>query len=147
MELSSLSSLLEIKGFDGFGYVPLVRFGTWRVAALRYLDEISPERINSMERHNATDEVFVLVKGVGMLALGGNKDSVEEIQTVAMKIGEVYSIKMNCWHNIILSEDAHVIIIENDDTGDVNSEHCLLSTHLQKSLQQKANSFLISYYQ
>jgi hypothetical protein len=142
-----LTGLIEIKGFEGQGYEPLVDFGTWRVAALRYLDEIAPDHINSMERHTATDEVFVLAKGIGMLVLGGNSKRVDEIQTIIMEIGKVYNIKVNCWHNIILSEDAHVIIIENQDTNDKNTDHCQLSNGLQRKLQQRANSFLISHYQ
>jgi hypothetical protein len=142
-----LTGLLEIKGFEGQGYEPLVDFGTWRVAALRYLDEIAPDHINSMERHTATDEVFVLAKGIGMLVLGGNGKVVDEIQTIIMEVGKVYNIKLNSWHNIILSEDAHVIIIENQDTGENNTEHCLLTNGLQRKLQQRANSFLISHYQ
>ncbi len=142
-----LDGLIEVKGFEGQGYQPLVNFGTWRVAALRYLDEIAPERINSMERHTETDEVFVLTKGIGMLALGGKSPVVEEIETITMDIGKIYNIKVNCWHNIILSEDAHVIIIENQNTGEENTEHCLLRNGLQALLRQKANSFLISHYQ
>jgi hypothetical protein len=82
-----------------------------------------------------------------MLVLGGNGKNVDEIQTINMEIGKVYNIKVNCWHNIILSEDAHVIIIENQDTNDKNTEHCHLTDGLQRKLQQRANSFLISHYQ
>ena len=71
----------------------------------------------------------------------------EEIETITMDIGKIYNIKLNCWHNIILSEDAHVIIIENQNTGEENTEHCLLRNGLQRLLRQKANSFLISHYQ
>lgn len=138
-----LSNLIEIKGFEGQGYRPLVASGSWRVAALRYLDEIAPERIDSMERHIATDEVFVLVRGIGMLVLGGNGNSVTGIEFVVMKPGEVYNIKKNAWHNIILSDDAHVIVIENDDTNEGNSQHLILAPALQQLLKQKAYSFLI----
>ena len=138
-----LSNLIEVKGFEGEGYQPLVSYGTWRVAALRYLEEIAPDRINSMERHKSTDEVFVLVKGIGMIVLGGNSCKVDTIETVAMKTGKVYNVKKNTWHNIILSEDAHVIVIENDDTGDENSEHCLLTMETQQLLRHKAQSFLL----
>jgi hypothetical protein len=142
-----LDGLIEVKGFEGQGYQPLVNFGTWRVAALRYLSEIAPERINSMERHSETDEVFVLTNGIGMLALGGNGPAVDEIETITMDIGKIYNIKLNCWHNIILSEDAHVIVIENQNTGIENTEQCRLGDGLQQVLQQKASTFLIGHYQ
>ncbi len=62
--------LLEICEFIDPGYRPVIDFCEWRVAILNYLDEIQPERIESMERHYETDEVFVMVKGQGILFLG-----------------------------------------------------------------------------
>ena len=62
--------LLAIREFIDPGYQPVIDFGGWRVAILNYLDEIHPERIKSMERHNETDEVFVMVKGQGILYIG-----------------------------------------------------------------------------
>ncbi len=64
--------LLEIRDYEGEGYQPLVDFGAWRVAILRFLDGLQPERQGTMERHMETDEVFVLTKGKGMLIMGGN---------------------------------------------------------------------------
>ena len=55
--------LLEICEFTGIGYQPIIDFSTWRVAILNYIDEIRPEKIEKMERHNETNEVFVLIKG------------------------------------------------------------------------------------
>jgi len=42
---------LNILGFDGEGYKPIVDFGNWRVAFLRFLDELVPENIYRLERH------------------------------------------------------------------------------------------------
>ena len=55
--------LLEIANYQGEGYKPLISFGEWRVAALRYLDKLEPDQLSEMERHTATDEVFILVEG------------------------------------------------------------------------------------
>ena len=137
-----LSDLIDVKTFEGQGFQPLVTFGSWRVAALRYLDEIAPDRIDSMERHTATDEVFILVSGKGMLILGGNDTEVTDPQTVEMKIGDVYNVKKNTWHTIILSKNAKVILVENEDTGKDNSDFHLLDHKLQDSLQLIAREFL-----
>jgi len=51
-------NLLEILDFKGIGYKPMIDFGSWRAAILRYIDELIPNRIERMERHNETDEVF-----------------------------------------------------------------------------------------
>ena len=137
-----LSDLIEVKTFEGQGFQPLVTYGSWRVAALRYMDEIAPDRIDSMERHTATDEVFILVAGKGMLILGGNSTLVTDTQKIEMKIGDVYNVKKDTWHTIVLSSDAKVIIVENENTGKDNSQYHLLNRALQVSLQQSAREFL-----
>jgi ureidoglycolate hydrolase len=137
-----LPGLIEVKAFEGEGFQPLVTYGSWRVAALRYLDELAPDRIDSMERHTATDEVFILVRGNGMLIVGGNGKVVLDPQTIEMKIGDIYNVKKNTWHTIVLSRDAKVIIVENEDTGKDNSNFHLLDHKLQDSLQLSAREFL-----
>ena len=37
--------------------------------------------------------------------------------------GQLYVVKQNQWHNIIVSEDAKVLIVENVDTGRENTEY------------------------
>jgi len=92
------TELFEVKQFSGEGYKPLVAFGTWRVAVLRYMDELHPDKLDEMERHTATDEVFLLTQGKAMLVLGGNHAEVGEILPVAMNPGEIYNVKQNTWH-------------------------------------------------
>lgn len=128
--------LLEIQNYDGEGYKPLIDYGEWRVVILRYLDALQPDRIDSMERHTETDEVFVLLHGRGVLIIGGNDDQVDSVQPQAMELGELYNVKRNAWHTILLSHDASVLIVENNDTGDHNTEfNDLTSDHRQLILE------------
>ena len=120
-------ALLEIRDYDGDGYKPLIDYGAWRVAFLRYLDDLHPDRINSMERHIETDEVFVLLKGRGVLIMGGNGAEVGEIYSQAMENGKLYNVKQLAWHTILLSPDATVLLVENCDTDRHNSEYAALS--------------------
>jgi hypothetical protein len=135
-------ALLEIRGYEGEGYKPLIDFGAWRVAFLRYLDALQPDHIDSMERHTETDEVFVLLKGRGMLILGGNQAQVGEIHSQVMENGKLYNVKRFAWHTILLSRDATVLLVENCNTGDHNSEFITLSSKhrllIVKLSQQKA---------
>jgi ureidoglycolate hydrolase len=116
-------SLLEIRAYTGEGYQPLVDYGTWRVAILNYLDGIHPEKLDSVERHVETDEVFVLLKGQGVLFIGEGEPQVERLHPQVMEIGKIYNIKKNAWHTIVLSRDASVLIVENRDTDKHNSEY------------------------
>jgi ureidoglycolate hydrolase len=89
-----------------------------------------------MERHTETDEVFVLLHGRGVLIIGGNDDQVDSVQPQAMELGELYNVKRNAWHTILLSHDASVLIVENNDTGDHNTEfNDLTSDHRQLILE------------
>ena len=120
-------TLLEIRDYQGEGYRPLVDYRDWRVAILRFLDGLQPERIDSMERHTETDEVFVLLRGQGVLIIGGNGEQVDRICPQVMEQGVLYNVKRNAWHTILLSRDASVLLVENRDTGDHNSEYARLS--------------------
>jgi len=137
-----ITELIEIKDYDGYGYQSLVTHGTWRVAVLRYLDELNIENIHTMERHTATDEVFILTYGKAMLIIGGNDALVSEFQPVTMNIGKIYNIKKNTWHTVIMSKDAHIVIVENDDTNKENSETCLLTEIISREIQVQGNQFL-----
>jgi hypothetical protein len=124
--------LLEIRDYEGEGYQPLVDYGTWRVAILRFLDGLQPERQSSMERHTETDEVFVLTKGKGMLIMGGNGGQIEGIFPQIMEIGKIHNVKRNAWHTVLLSRDASVLLVENCDTDKNNSEYTDLSNEQRK---------------
>jgi len=136
--------LLEIANFRGEGYKPLISFGEWRVAALRYLEKLGPDLLSEMERHTATDEVFILVEGSGIIFIGGNQSQPAGIQSLIMKNGEIYNIKKNTWHTISLSKDAHVIIVENDNTDMKNSQVTKLAQSAVKEIRLMANEYMVT---
>ena len=125
--------LVEIREFSGPGYQPVIDFGEWRVAILNYLDEIHPERIESLERHNETDEVFVMLKGQGILFLGEGDSSIDKIHSQVMEPRKIYNVKRSVWHTVVLSRDGSVLIVENRNTNRENSNHASLD-HEQRGL-------------
>jgi ureidoglycolate hydrolase len=127
MEERMDESLLEVREYTGEGYKPLIDFCAWRVAILRWIDELLPERIRSMERHTQTDEVFVLLEGQATLIVGGGGLTMGDIHAQVMEGGKLYNVKQNTWHTVLLSRDASILIVENQDTGEVNSEYCFLT--------------------
>jgi len=131
-------TLLEIRDYRGEGYQPLVDYADWRVAILNYLDNVRPDLNNGMERHTETDEVFVLTRGKGVLLMGGNNPQVNSVTSEPMDIGKIYNVKRNSWHSILLSRDASVLIVENRDTGDKNTEHFTISDELHRQVMDIA---------
>jgi len=126
--------LLEIRQFDGAGYMPLIDYANWRVAMLRYIDELLPHNLTSMQRHDETDEVFVLLNGRCILFLGAGGDNITAIHAQDMEPLKFYNVKRSCWHTHTLSEDANVLIVENRDTVVENSPQIALSTAQTRQL-------------
>ena len=94
------------------GFQVMTRFEGWKVGALRYNERFS--HLGEMERHLLTDEVFVLVCGKAILYT--------DAESVEMEIGAVYTVPAGVWHHIVVSEDAHVIVVENKNTSIDNTE-------------------------
>ena len=114
-------SLLEIKSYSGIGYKPMIDFESWRVAYLKYHTDLLPENINSMQRHDETDEIFVLLKGRCILFLGEGDEQVTKIHAQDMEPFKLYNVRKSAWHTHTLSEDTMVLIVENRDTTTQNS--------------------------
>lgn len=132
------AGVLEILEYTDEGYKPLVDYGDWRVAILRYIDELMPDRIGRMERHVETDEVFVLLAGQGLLFLGGNRQQPEAVCSQVMEPGKLYNVKKNAWHNIVLSRDATVLLVENRNTTTENTEYRMLQAEHRELIVETA---------
>ena len=116
------NKLLEVSTFTGDGYKPLIDFNCWRVALLRYCADMDPDMMASLERHMQTDEVFVLLEGKAALFLAGG-DGSEELSVEMMQSGLLYNVKQAAWHTAVLSRDATILLVENQDTCRDNSEY------------------------
>jgi ureidoglycolate hydrolase len=132
--------LLEIREYTGEGFQPLVYFGTWRVAVLNYIEDLHPAKIDSLERHPETDEVFVLMRGLGILFLGEGEPQVENLVSQVMEKGKIYNVKPHTWHTIVLSRDASVLIVENGDTCEDKSEYILLKPEHSRFILNSAQN-------
>ena len=126
---------IDVTSYTGDGYQPMIDFKTWRVAVLRYCEELEIGNLKTMQMHNDTDEVFVLLNGSCTLFTGGNRDFINEIDGVAMKPMQLYNVKQGTWHTHTLDREATVLIIENRDTSDQNSPTLMLSAQQMEQLR------------
>lgn len=113
---------LDIIEHSGLGYKRLVNNAKWTLACLNYADRFDPANITTLERHNATDETFVLLCGEATLLLGA---SAERIRMEPLKY---YNVRAGVWHHIVVSRDARVLIGENADTSVDNSDYLDIAT-------------------
>lgn len=127
-------TLLGIRQFAEEGYQPLIDYGEWRVAFLRYIDELLPENISKMQRHDETDEVFVLLEGRCILFIGEGNEQITQIHAQDMEPLRLYNVKRSCWHTHTLSEGTTVLIVENRDTADHNSPEIELDPEQRTNL-------------
>lgn len=117
-------NLVDVIGYDGPGYKALIYFEGWRVAFLN--DDPSRFRKETMpylERHNETDEVFVLTAGQCTLYIGDGKgETPGKIETIEMVPNKMYNVKKGVWHNLTGNEEMVLLIVENSDTSRQNSD-------------------------
>lgn len=119
------------------GYHPLVDFEQWRVAVLNGEFANSPQGIRFFERHNQTDEVFVLHKGKCLLLIAGRDDQPGQPHAVEMLPGTAYNVRKGTWHTTALTRDAVVWIVENADTSEENSSYQDLDESQQEWLKRE----------
>jgi hypothetical protein len=87
--------LVEIREMISPGYQPVFDFDTW----------------------------FVLIKGKSVLSLGEGDMNIEKIRPQVMEPGKIYNLKQSVWHTTILSQEGSVVIVENRNTGNNNSNY------------------------
>lgn len=127
---------IDITTYEGEGYKPVIDYETWRVAILNYCEELEIQNIKTMQKHDETDEVFVLLKGNCTLFSGGKGDNIGDVDGIAMKPLQLYNVKRGVWHTHTLDKDGMVLIVENKDTSDFNSPTETLNEQQTKQLQE-----------
>ncbi|MBI2759028.1 MAG: hypothetical protein HYX49_10150 [Chloroflexi bacterium] len=127
-------SLLEVREHNEPNYKPLIDYQSWRVALINFAGELSPEKINRMQKHTGTDEVFVLLAGRCILFLGEGDNAVTKVHAVDMEFYKLYNVKRSVWHSHTLSKNAKVLIVENRDTADDNSPFMDLTTDQRRQM-------------
>lgn len=105
--------MLEIYEWSSEGFAPLVFAEGWQAALLNWEPLFDRRNLDEIERHNHSDEVFVLLRGRALLFTrpdGGALTAVE------MDAGLIYNVPAGVWHNIVATRDVSFLIVENRDT-------------------------------
>lgn len=138
--MSICESLLEIKEYKDEGYKPVIDYENWRVAVLNYCEELLPENIVKMQKHNESDEVFVLLQGEFILFIGEGRDTIENIHAQKLEPLKMYNVKRGVWHTHTLGIGASVLIVENRNTDLSNSPEMELTEERRKELLEVFNN-------
>jgi mannose-6-phosphate isomerase-like protein (cupin superfamily) len=79
--------------------------------------------VGKIERHNETEEVFVLLRGQSVLFVRTD----EGIFAYDMQPGVLYNVGRGTWHNVIGTKDANWLIVEAKNTAVENSNYTTLT--------------------
>ncbi len=109
--------MIDIKEYNGQDYATVIETEDWVIGLLKKSDRFSDFKV--LERHNLTDEVFVLLDGEATLYVSEDGLKIEEYK---MKKNTVYNIHKGVWHHVVVSDDATVLIVENTGTNDENTD-------------------------
>jgi len=112
----------DILEYSGEGYLRLVNNAKWTLASLNWAPRFDERNFVELERHNLTDETFVLLQGKAVLVIG------EKAERVEMQPLKYYNIRAGVWHHIIVSRDARVLVTENSNTSKDNTDYITLAT-------------------
>jgi mannose-6-phosphate isomerase-like protein (cupin superfamily) len=104
---------LEFYQWDGEGFKPLVFSHGWQVALLNWLPIFELEGLVELERHNLTDEIFILLDGKAVLI---TQTGDEPLQVSEMKSGYLYNVPRRVWHANVATRDVRMAIVENENT-------------------------------
>lgn len=114
---------MEIIEIEGRGFKPLKDYNCWRIAHQIYdQSSNSIEMVRGFGRHLETDEVFILLEGQAYILTAGFEDSFGEIEAFKLSKNKLYTVKEKQWHSIVLVPESKVLIVENKDTSDKNSQ-------------------------
>lgn len=110
---------VDIFRWNGQGYRPGVSHRDWLVALMNWEPRFDPDKVGQIERHNQTDEVFVLTKGHSILFVLDD----ETIQVFDMEPGIIYNVTSGTWHSVIGTRESSWLIVESNDTSKENSDY------------------------
>jgi len=115
---------MEIASYD-FGAEGLKRVyenEKWMVGIKNWKPANDIANVDCLERHNGTDELFILLAGSCVLLYAEEAAGVLDIKALRMEGGKVYCIPRTLWHNTVTSKDVKLILVEDSSTGPSNSD-------------------------
>ena len=109
--------------FEGEGLTRVFENEKWMVGIKNWKPMNDISNINSLERHNETDELFILLQGRCTLLYANETAEGLDIRAVEMEPLKVYNIPRTLWHNTVTRRDTKLALIEDSSTGSANSDN------------------------
>lgn len=108
--------------YEGKGLTRVFENKKWMVGIKNWKPENDISGIDCLERHNETNELFILLNGKCTLLFANETEKGLEIRKVEMEPYKVYDIPPTLWHNTVTQADTKLALIEDSATGPANSD-------------------------
>ncbi len=120
---------MEIKelSFDGVALNWVHTTEHWGVGIKNYKPANDIANLDNLERHNGTDELFILLDGYCCLLFANEVNGELEIQKLPMVQGKVYAIPAGLLHNTITRPGVKLALIEDCKSAQTNSDVIMLT--------------------
>ena len=120
------------------GYKPLVLTRDWQAAQLNFSREQMPACLSLLDRHDFTDETFLLIRGRCILI--AYEEDTRQSEILPMQWGITYNIPQMMWHNIAMDEGSVVLITEGRDAHIKGQDHLTMPGDVKEKVLACANS-------
>lgn len=124
--------------FPGEGMTRVYENPKWMVGIKNWKPANDIANIDCLERHNLTDELFVLLSGTCTLLFANETGEGLAMEAVRMEPLKVYNIPRSLWHNTVTSRDTKLILIEDSSTSGANSDVLALTQEQQAKARKLA---------
>ena len=122
--------------YSGEGMHRVYENEKWTVGIKNWKPSNDITGIDLLERHNETDELFVLLSGSCTLIFAAETEDGLVFDKLEMERNKVYNIPKTLWHNTITQRDTKLILIEDSNTGERNSDFYKLSDKEIRTIQE-----------
>jgi ureidoglycolate hydrolase len=118
---------IEKSAYAGEGLVRVYENKKWMVGIKNWKPANDIANIDCLERHNETDELFVLLSGACTLLYANEGEGGRlEISAERMEPHSLYKIPQGLWHNTVTMKETKLLLVEDSATGSHNSNVLML---------------------
>ena len=125
--------------YEGKGLTRVFENEKWMVGIKNWKPMNDIKNINNLERHNETDELFILLSGRCTLLYANETEKGLDIRAVDMEPMKVYNIPRSLWHNTVTEKDTKLALIEDSSTGSANSDNLDLTAEQIRFVHELLN--------
>ena len=108
--------------YEGKGLTRVFENEKWMVGIKNWKPENDITGLTCLERHNITDELFILLAGRCTLLYANETENGLVIDKVEMEPMKVYNIPTGLWHNTVTQPGVKLILVEDSACSGENSD-------------------------